>query len=43
MRNLAALFFTLLVVLGLGMAAAEARFGHGSADCPPNSKDPDCQ
>ena len=42
MRNLAALFMTLLFVLGLGMAVAEARNG-SSGDCPVGSKDPDCQ
>ena len=43
MRNLAAFFVTVLVLLGLGMAAVDARGGRGSADCPAGSKDPDCQ
>jgi hypothetical protein len=43
MRNLTALFVAMLVVLGLGLAVAEARNGHASADCPAGSKDPDCQ
>ncbi len=43
MRKLGALFITVLVLVGLGMASVDARGGRGSADCPAGSKDPDCQ
>jgi hypothetical protein len=32
-----------LFVLLLGVAAATARGGRDSADCPPKSTDPDCK
>jgi hypothetical protein len=43
MRNLARLSIAVMLLLGLGMATVDARGGRGSADCPPGSKDPDCQ
>lgn len=43
MQKLARLFVIVLLLLGVGTAVVDARGGRSSADCPPGSKDPDCQ
>jgi hypothetical protein len=45
MRKLVSLSILILVLFGIafGIAAADARGGRGSDDCPPKSPDPDCK
>jgi hypothetical protein len=41
MKKVVSLLVMLLVLFGV--AAADARGGRGSDDCPPGSTDPDCK